>query len=158
MKRKSVLEVLPKTMDGMLELEKYIRSTSLNRTIRELIKIRASELNGCAYCMDMHTEEAMKLGETPRRIFATSTWRESPLFTKEERIALKLTEEVTRIGKEGVTDETYEAAINTFGEEGTAQVILQAVIINIWNRFAVAGHSVYESEEDKKKKKAEVDA
>lgn len=148
MKRKSVMEVLPGSMTGMKELEKFIRSSSLDPKLRELIKVRASEINGCAYCMDMHTEEALEIGETARRLFATAVWRESPLFTKEERILLKITEEVTNIGIDGVEDETYNAAIEAFGEEKTSLIILQAVVINMWNRFAVAGHSIFKSKHD----------
>lgn len=142
------MEVQPKAYEAMRGLENYIRSTSLDRKLCELIKIRASQLNGCAYCIDMHTEEALELGETNRRLFATAAWHESPLFTADERVALQLTEEVTHIGDEGVTDETYEAAIAAFGEEKTAQIIMQIVIINAWNRLAVSTEQVYVSKHD----------
>lgn len=148
MKRKSISELQPKAYEAMRGLESYIRSTSLDRRLCELIKIRASQLNGCAYCIDMHTEEALELGESNRRLFATAAWHESPLFTDEERVALQLTEEVTHIGDEGVTDETYEAAVEAFGEEKTAQIIMQCVIINSWNRIAIAGQQEYVSKLD----------
>lgn len=149
MKRKAITEVLPKAREAMLGMEKYIRSTSLDRRLAELIKVRASQLNGCAYCLDMHTEEALELGETNRRLFAVAAWHESPLFTDAEKIALKLCEEVTLIGDEGLTDETYEAAMGAFGEETTAQLIFQTITINMWNRSAVAGHQEYKSKHDK---------
>lgn len=148
MKRKSVMELQPKAYEAMRGLENYIRSTSLDRKLCELIKVRASQLNGCAYCIDMHTEEALEIGETNRRLFAIAAWHESPLFSDEERIALQLTEEVTHIGDEGVNDETYEAAVAAFGEEATAQIIMQIVIINSWNRLAVSGRQEYISKHD----------
>lgn len=149
MKRKAVTEVLPGALQAMLGLEKFIRASSLDRKLAELVKIRASQLNGCAYCIDMHTEEALELGETNRRLFAVAAWHESPLFTDEEKIALRLAEEVTLIGEEGLTDETYEAAIGAFGEETTALLIFQTITINMWNRSAVSGHQVYKSKHDK---------
>ncbi len=148
MKRKSILEIQPKAYEAMRGLESYIRSTTLDRKLCELIKIRASQLNGCAYCIDMHTEEALELGESNRRLFAIAAWHESPLFGDDERVALLLTEEVTLIGNDGVSDETYEAAINTFGEEKTAQIIMQIVIINSWNRIAVSAKQEYVSKHD----------
>ncbi len=139
------ITIEPAAYEAMHGLEKYIRSTSLDKKICELIKIRASQMNGCAYCIDMHTEEALELGESPRRLFAIAAWHESPLFTKEERIALKVTEEVTLIGKQGLSDETYNAAINAFGEQATAQIIMQTIIINSWNRIAISAKSEYVS-------------
>lgn len=148
MKRKSTLQLQPKAYEAMKGLENYIRSTPLDARLKELIKVRASQLNGCAYCIDMHTEEALALGETNRRLFAVAAWHESPLFSDEERVALQVTEEVTHIGDEGVSDETYEAALEIFGEEKTAQIIMQAVIINMWNRVAIAGKQEYVSKHD----------
>lgn len=148
MKRKSVMELQPKAYEAMRGLENYIRSTDLDRKLCELVKIRASQLNGCAYCIDMHTEEALELGETNRRLFAVAAWHESPLFSEKERIALQLTEEVTHIGDEGVSDETYEAAVAIFGEQATAQIIMQIVIINSWNRLAVSGRQEYVSKHE----------
>lgn len=148
MKRKPIRETEPAAYQAMRQLEKYIRSSSLDPMLKELIKIRASQLNGCAFCIDMHTEEALEMGESPRRLFALAAWHESPLFTDSERIAIRLAEEVTLIGEEGVTDETYEAALAVFGEHETAQIIMQAVIINMWNRIAVAGRQEYVSKHD----------
>lgn len=148
MERRSVMEIEPKAYEAMRHLEKYIRATSLDPKLKELIKVRASQLNGCAYCIDMHTEEALELGESNRRLFAVAAWHESPLFSDEERIALQLTEEVTMIGEAGVSDETYEAALEMFGESETAQIIMQAVIINMWNRIAVSGKQEYVSKHD----------
>ncbi|HSN07408.1 MAG TPA: carboxymuconolactone decarboxylase family protein, partial [Hanamia sp.] len=110
----------------------------------EMIKIRASQINSCAYCIDMHTRDAIKTGETPRRIFALSAWKESPLFSAQERAVLQLTEEVTLIGKKGVTDETYNNVLNFFSENELAQLIMQIIVINSWNRIVISTNQIFE--------------
>ncbi|MCC6601352.1 MAG: carboxymuconolactone decarboxylase family protein, partial [Crocinitomicaceae bacterium] len=107
LQRKSIKELAPLAYDAMINLENSGKNCSLSPLYKELIKIRASQINGCAYCVDMHTEDAMKLGETARRIFAIAVWHESHLFSEEESALLQLTEEVTEIHKCGVTDDTY---------------------------------------------------
>lgn len=134
----------PAAYKGMLGLEHYIRGSKLPALLREMIKIRASQINGCAYCIDMHTQEALKLGEKQRRIFALSAWRESPLFTEEERAVLQLTEEVTMISKHGLSDETYNKVLKFYGENELAQIIMQVIIINSWNRIAISTNEVFE--------------
>ena len=146
MKRKSIKELEPAAYKAMLGLEQYIRNSGLPGQLCELIKIRASQINGCAYCIDMHTREALSIGESARRIFALAAWKESPLFTDEERAALQLTEEVTLIGKQAVTDDTYTNASRYFDENAVAQIIMQTIIINSWNRIAISTNSVYEEE------------
>jgi AhpD family alkylhydroperoxidase len=138
MDRISIKDLEPGAYKAMLGLEQYIRNSPISPLLLEMIKIRASQINGCAYCIDMHTQEALKKGEDQRRIFALSAWKESPLFTEEERIVLQLTEEVTLISKDGVSDETYDKVINAYGENGAAQLIMQIIIINSWNRIAVS--------------------
>ena len=133
----------PNAIKGLLELEKYVATSGLDKILYELVKTRASQLNGCAYCLDMHTEDALKLGESSRRIFALSVWHESHLFTEEERAILQLTEEVTRIYEKGVSDETYNNVVNLFGEKMTAQIIMLIVTINAWNRIAVSTKLIY---------------
>ena len=128
----------------MLGMEQYIRNSQLLPLLREMIKIRASQINGCAYCIDMHTQEALKIGENQRRIFALSAWKESPLFTEEERAVLQLTEEVTLISEDGVSDETYHRVLKIYGENGLAQIIMQVIIINSWNRIAVSTRQIFE--------------
>ena len=91
----------------------------------------------------MHTQEALKIGETQRRIFELSAWKESPLFSEEERAVLQLTEEVTLISKDAVSDETYDKVLNIYGENGLAQIIMQIIIINSWNRIAVSTKQVF---------------
>lgn|SRR5690554_2502737 len=122
-------------MHGM---EKYLNGTGLDKKLRELIKIRASQINGCAYCIDLHTKEAMEHGETPRRIFAISAWWESPLFNEAEKAALKMTDEITLIADQGLTRSSYEEAKRHFTDLEIAQIIMQVGVINVWNRIAVS--------------------
>ena len=143
MKRIDISEIERNTYKAMINMESYVKNSQIPPLLRELIKIRASQINGCAYCIDMHTEEALSLGETPRRIFATSAWKESPLFTEEERAVLQMTEEVTLISKDGLSDETYNWVLKFFGERGVAQIIMQIVMINSWNRVAVSTHQIF---------------
>ncbi|MGN6193729.1 MAG: carboxymuconolactone decarboxylase family protein [Ginsengibacter sp.] len=143
-KRINITTLEPDAYKAMSGLESYIRHSKLPAKLRELIKIRASQINGCAYCIDMHTQEALKLGETQRRIFALSAWRESPLFTEEERAVLQLTEEVTMISTHGLSDETYDKVLKIYGENELAQIIMQVVIINSWNRIAVSCNAIFE--------------
>lgn len=143
-KRINIKELEPNAYKAMSGLEQYIRSSKLPPLLREMIKIRASQINGCAYCIDMHTEEALKLGENQRRIFALSAWKESPLFTEEERAVLQLTEEVTLISKDALSDETYSKVLKFYGENELAQIIMQVIIINMWNRMAVSTNQIFE--------------
>src|SRR5262249_36598944 len=104
----------------------------------EMIKIRASQLNGCAYCLNMHINDALKLGEDPKRIYVLSAWREAlSWFSEEEQIILQLTEQITEIGHHGISDEVYDKAISLFGEEKTAHLIMATISINSWNRIGV---------------------
>jgi AhpD family alkylhydroperoxidase len=129
-------KVEPAGYGAVLGLEKFIESTPLTRTHKDLIKIRASQINGCAFCIDMHTKEARKAGETEQRIYALNAWRETPFFTEEERAILALTEEVTLISNH-VKDETYEQAAQLLQETYLAQVILAIITINVWNRIGI---------------------
>lgn len=130
-------KVEPAGYNAILGLEKFIESTSLTRTHKDLIKIRASQINGCAFCINMHTKDARKEGETEQRIYALNAWRDTPFFTDEERAILALTEEVTLISNH-VKDETYEAAAKVLDEKYLAQVILAIITINAWNRIGIA--------------------
>ncbi|WP_124641633.1 carboxymuconolactone decarboxylase family protein [Amniculibacterium aquaticum] len=141
--RKSINEMDPSAFKAMLALENWGKSCDLDPKLKELIKIRASQINGCAYCLDMHTEDALDLGESSRRIFAVSVWHESHLFSEEERTLLQYTEEVTNIAQEGVQDETHRKMLQFFGEKMTAQILMLVVTINAWNRIAVATKLIY---------------
>ena len=103
----------------------------------ELVKIRASQLNGCAYCIDMHTKDARAAGETEQRIYALSAWRETPFFTDRERAALEWAEAVTRVGDTHVPDEIYERVSTVFDESELVALTFGVIVINCWNRLAV---------------------
>lgn len=140
--RVSVTAAQPKALQTMLGLEQYLSGTSLSKTLKELIKIRASQINGCAYCINMHTEDALKAGETNQRIFLLSAWRESgDLFSEEERLVLKMTEEITLIHRGGLSDKTYEQALQFFEEHQIAEVVMAIITINMWNRVAITSHT-----------------
>ncbi len=136
--RISINDLEPDAYQSMFGIEKYLSSVGLETSLKELIKIRASQINGCAYCIQMHTEQARAQGETEQRIYALSAWKESPLFSEKERAILALTEEVTQISIQGLTKETYEKALKELGENKLAQSIMQIVAINAWNRIAVS--------------------
>ncbi|SDP74661.1 alkylhydroperoxidase AhpD family core domain-containing protein [Mucilaginibacter sp. OK268] len=135
--RISIPKVDPEAYKALAVLSNYIENSSLTKTHKELIKIRASQINGCAYCIDMHTKDARKAGETEQRIYALNAWRETPFFTEEERAILALTEEVTLI-QNHVSDKTYEAAANILDEHYLAQVIMAIINICAWNRVGIA--------------------
>lgn len=140
--RLQTYEVEPEALKAILAMEKYTRGSSLDLKLRELVKIRASQLNGCAWCLDMHTRDAVKEGEDPRRIFVSSAWREAPgLFTERERVALEMTEYVTRIGEQGVPDDAWNRAKAVFDDHEMAQLLMAICVINVWNRIAVAAHA-----------------
>ena len=128
---------------AMLALEKHVSSTTLDHGLRELIKLRASQINGCAFCVDMHSKDLRKHGETEQRLYLLSVWRESPLFTDAERAALAWTEAVTRVADTGVPDDVYEEFARHFTEQERVQITLLIGAINIWNRLAVSFRAVH---------------
>jgi AhpD family alkylhydroperoxidase len=130
-------KVEPAGYKAVLGLEKFIESTPLTRVHKDLIKIRASQINGCAFCIDMHTKEARKAGETEQRIYALNAWRDAPFYTEDERAILALTEEVTLINHH-VTEQTYQQAAHILDEIYLAQVIMAIITINVWNRIGIA--------------------
>ena len=130
------INVEPKAYEAMQALENYLDQTVVSKTHKELIKIRASQINGCAFCINMHTKDARAAGETEQRIYALNAWRETPYFTPEERAILALTEEITNI-KHGVSEKTVEDAAQLLDRHYIAQVIMCAVTINAWNRISI---------------------
>lgn len=140
MSRINIAELQPAGYKAMIGLEAYLQSTFLTNIQKELIKIRASQINGCAFCLDMHTKDAIKYGETPQRIFLLNAWRETSLFTEEEIVLLAMTEEITLIADKGLTEETYQKAKSLFDDNQIAQIILAIVTINAWNRIGVSTH------------------
>jgi AhpD family alkylhydroperoxidase len=129
--------VAPEAYEALITLEKYNATTSLTSTHKELIKIRASQINGCAYCINMHTTDARKYGETEKRIYLLSAWREADVYTQEEKAILALTEEITMISNH-VSEEVYQNAAHLFDEKYLAEIILAIITINSWNRLAIA--------------------
>lgn len=127
----------------MYGLEMFVRTSSkLEHSLVELVKMRASQINGCAYCIDMHSKDARADGETEQRLYALSAWRETPFFTDRERAALAWTEAVTLLAQTHVPDSAYEEARQQFSEEELVNLTMAVVAINGWNRLAVAFRSV----------------
>lgn len=137
-------EAEPNAYQAMLGLEGYINATELAQDLKHIIKIRSSQINGCAFCIQMHTDDARKQGETDQRMHAIAAWKESPLFSELERIVLAVTEELTLIANQGLSTETYNNALTLLGGNKLAQCIMQVVIINAWNRIALATNMVHE--------------
>ncbi|MEO8255242.1 MAG: carboxymuconolactone decarboxylase family protein [Flavobacterium sp.] len=137
-KRININEMEPQAYKAMYALENYLATSKLSKIQKELIKIRTSQINGCAFCLDMHTKDALKYGETTQRIFLLNAWRETNLFTAEEKIILALTEEITLIHNHGVSDETYQKATAFFDKNEIAQIIMAIATINAWNRIAIS--------------------
>jgi AhpD family alkylhydroperoxidase len=126
-------------------LDRAVNDSALDPRLADLVKLRASQLNGCAYCVDQHSSDAQKAGEEDRRLFAVSAWRESPLFSDRERAALALTEALTRLRHDSDLDGVYDQAAEYFDAPELAALLYAIVTINGWNRLAVATHMVYEA-------------
>src|SRR6202041_2633941 len=128
----------PGAFQAMLDLEGYVRKSGLVPSLLGLIKVRASQINGCAYCIDMHTKDARAIGETEQRIFALPAWAETPYFTLRERAALAFTETVTLLANDHVPASAYAAVATEFSEDEVAALLSLIVTINAWNTIAVA--------------------
>lgn len=139
-KRIQINALEPEAYKAMFALEQYLQKSQLSRAHKELIKIRASQLNGCAFCINMHSQDALRYGESAQRIFLLDAWREAGLFTEEEKCLLQLTEEVTLIHQRGLSSETYKKAVELLGEHYLAQTIMAITTINAWNRLAISTH------------------
>ncbi len=139
--RLSLAEVAPTAQQAVLGMESYVRSSGLEPDLVELVKIRASQINGCAFCLDMHHRDARKRGESQQRLDVISAWREVPTwFTARERAALAFTEAVTRISDAGVPEDVWQAAASEFTETDLASLLMAAATINVWNRLAISTH------------------
>ena len=138
--RLNIQKLEPKAYEAMYGLENFLANSELDKLHLELIKIRASQINGCAFCINMHTKDAMKLGETNQRIFLLNAWRETTLFTEEERVILAMTEEITNISQHGLSEENYQKALTLFSENYIAIIIIAITTINAWNRIAISSH------------------
>lgn len=134
--RLAVDRLSPKMMDAMSKFDEAAEESQLDVQLLELVRTRASQINGCAFCLDAHSTEALKAGETERRLFALPAWRESPFFTHRERAALALTEGVTLMATARVTDEVWADAAAEFTEVELSELMWNIVAINVWNRIA----------------------
>jgi AhpD family alkylhydroperoxidase len=126
----------------MSALDSYVRESGLERSLLELVKIRSSQINGCAYCLDMHTKDARANGETEQRIYTLSAWRETPFFSDRERAALLWAETLTTLSQNDVSDEVFEAVHAQFSDEEMVNLTMAIIAINGWNRLAVPFRSV----------------
>ncbi|MCC6147154.1 MAG: carboxymuconolactone decarboxylase family protein [Anaerolineaceae bacterium] len=131
-------KIAPEGIESLLKLEAYIKSTGLEPALRELVKLRASQINGCAYCIDMHTKDARAHGETEQRLYGVTAWRETPFYSERERAALAWTEAVTKISEDQVPDETYNQVKGHFTEKELVDLTLAVIAINSWNRLAIS--------------------
>ncbi len=132
-------KVLPEGMRFMNALDHYSQNSGLEPSLLDLIKLRASQINTCAYCIDMHTKDARTNGEAEQRLYNLSVWREVPYYTDRERAALAFTEAVTLIADQRVPDEVYEQACQQFNDEEMVKLMIAIVTINAWNRFTTFG-------------------
>jgi AhpD family alkylhydroperoxidase len=139
--RLDIHRIDPQAFQAVLAMEAYVRNSGLDPLLYELVKIRASQLNSCAFCLDMHSRDARRRGEDQRRLDVLPAWREAPaLYTGAERAALALTEAVTRIGVAGVPDAVWTDVAAEFDEAGIVHLLMAIATINVWNRLAVATH------------------
>jgi AhpD family alkylhydroperoxidase len=128
---------LPDASRAMTQLERVVEASSLEPMLRELIKLRASQINGCAYCVDMHTKDALAIGEDPQRLYLVAVWQEAPVFSPRERAALAWTEALTLLPQTGAPDEVYDEVAHHFTPAEQVSLTLAIVAINGWNRLAV---------------------
>ncbi len=135
-------QAAPGAMRAMYALQKYVEESGLERSLLKLVKTRASQINGCAYCIDMHTKDARALGESEQRLYALAAWRETPFYTERERAALAWTEAITLISQGHAPDEVFEQARTQFTEEELVNLTMAIVAINSWNRLVIGFREV----------------
>ena len=135
-------KIAPGAISAMSGLENYVLNSGLEPALLVLVKLRASQMNGCAYCVDMHTRDARALGESEQRLYAIVVWRETPFFTERERAALAWTEAVTQVSHEHVPDEVYELAHRHFNDKELVDLTLAIIAINGWNRLAISFRTI----------------
>lgn len=137
MKRIDFMKVAPAAVRAVMGLEGHVRKSGLDARVKELVYLRVSQINACAYCVDMHTKDLRAAGETDERLAMAVVWREARCFTPQERAAFAFAEAVTRLGEHGVPGDVYAAAHETFGEALTVELALAVATINVWNRMAI---------------------
>lgn len=133
----------PELMKAQLALNKAVEESGLEHSLLHLIKLRASQINACSYCVDMHAHEARADGESEQRLYLVAAWKESPLFSERERAAFAWTEAVTQISHGGVPDELYALARKQFSEEDLVKLTMAVAVINTWNRLSVSFHTIH---------------
>ena len=136
--RLDYLTLIPSAIKPLRDLEAHLRSCGLNSSLLELVKIRVSQINGCAWCIDMHTKDARAGGETEQRIYMLDAWRETPFFTERERAALDWTESVTCVSETHVPDAVYDRVKEHFSEIELVNLTMAVIAINSWNRLAIS--------------------
>jgi AhpD family alkylhydroperoxidase len=142
MKSRIDLTQSPAALQGMFGLERQIRQAGFEHGLLDLVRMRASQINGCAYCLDMHSKDARAAGETEQRLYGLNAWRETPYYTDRERAALEWTEALTLVAESHVPDEVYERVRAQFSEAEIVNLSLAVVQINGWNRLAIATRAV----------------
>ena len=140
--RLNAYQVAPDTMKALGALETHLQGSGLEKSLVELVKTRASQINGCAFCINMHTQDARKQGETEQRLYLLNAWRESPVYTDRERAALAWTEAVTLVAETHVPDEVYAEVRSQFSEEETVNLTMLVATINAWNRISISFRSL----------------
>jgi AhpD family alkylhydroperoxidase len=128
---------VPKALRGMYQLEHYIHNSGLEESLVHLGKMRASQFNGCAYCLDLHSKDARALGETEQRLYLLDAWEQAPFYSERERAALALTDAVTRITEGHVPDAVFDRARAHFNEQEMIALVFTLTTINAWNRLAI---------------------
>jgi AhpD family alkylhydroperoxidase len=137
--RKSMPEIVPDAYRAVSGVEAYLRGCGLDKSLIELVKLRASQMNGCAFCLDMHTKDARKHGETEQRLYVLSAWREAPFYSERERAALAWTEHLTRLPIDSASATPYDRLRELFSETEIANLTVLIGMINLWNRVAIGG-------------------
>ena len=135
-------KIAPGASQAMSGLERYVSSSGLEPSLIELVKLRASQINGCAFCIDMHTKDARARGESEQRLYALNAWRETPFYTERERAALAWTEAVTLVGESHVPDALFEQTREHFSEKELVDLTMAVIAINGWNRLAISFRTV----------------
>jgi AhpD family alkylhydroperoxidase len=140
--RFDLMHAAPAVIQAMLGLERQVRHAGFDPKLLDLVRMRASQINGCAYCLDMHSKDARANGETEQRLYGLNAWRETPYYSARERAALEWTEALTLLSKTGVPDDVYERVREEFSEAELAHLSLAIVAINGWNRLNIAARTV----------------
>ncbi len=154
MQRLNYMKVSPEALQSMLGLETYLAKSSIEHSLLHLVKMRASQINGCAYCLDMHSKDARAEGETEQRLYTLNAWRETPFFSPRERAALEWTETLTLIAQTHAPDDVYAQVRSELSEQELADLTLAIVAINGWNRIAIGFRTEVGTYEPRKRRSA----